>query len=88
MNQNFARMTKQNLDHLASKLEKTLEKITGLNCIKLKITVDRADRGGKEFLNVESQELVNYAYPKMFKSLKIANFGGQWTKELDDGKDV
>jgi len=77
---NFARMTKQNLDRLASNLEKILEKVTGLNFIKLEITVDRA-RGGREFLVVESQELVNYAYPKMFKSLKITNFGGGWTKE-------
>jgi hypothetical protein len=79
---NFAKMTKQNLDHLASKLEKTLEKVTGLNFIKLKITVERrkgAPGCGNEFLNVESQELVNYAYPKMFKSLKLNSFGGQWT---------
>jgi hypothetical protein len=84
MNQNFAKMSASAMVRLNVHITDTLKKVTGLNHIELEITVDRrqgAPGCGNEFLIVESQELVNYAYPKMFKSLKIANFGGQWTKE-------
>jgi hypothetical protein len=67
--------------NLVEALENHLKDITGLNHLELTLTFQR-DRRDDEVLIITSNELVNYMYPKMLKSLHLRNFGGGWTKNI------
>jgi hypothetical protein len=74
----FAKMTKAKKGELEIALADYLHRLTGLDDIKVLVDVDRIKNG--ERLSVTSNELANYQYPKMFKSLKVGDFGGGWTR--------
>lgn len=84
---NFERMTKEKKSKLEKDLADHLKKITGLNFIELKIMF-YANKRGDECLEVVSHELVDYMYPKMFKSLKLINFGGGWGTRDEQGRET
>ena len=70
--------TTKDLSKVVEALQNTLKAITGLNHVTLDIAID-TDRFGDQVISIESNELVDYQYPKMFSSLKLVNFGGGWT---------
>ena len=70
--------TEKNLSKVVEVLQDTLKAVTGLNHVTLDIAID-LDRVGGEVISIESNDLVDYQYPKMFSSLKLVNFGGGWT---------
>lgn len=72
----------EDINEFASKLSEVVCKLTGLNHVIFDVEIVREDnrrvaRG--DFLKVRSHELVNYVYPKMFKSITITEFGGNWS---------
>ena len=75
--------TEKNLSKVVEVLQDTLKAVTGLNHVTLDIAID-LDRVGDEVISIESNDLVDYQYPKMFSSLKLVNFGGGWSKDEND----
>ena len=65
---------------LENEISEKLMEITGLNHIEIKISIEDNSRFNR--LIVESNDLENYMYPKMFKKLNLCNFGGGCSNDV------
>ena len=68
----------EDIDKFSKDVADIVKKFSGLNHLELTVEIYEG-RFGAEFMKIRSNELVDYMYPKMFKSLKVTEFGGNWS---------
>lgn len=72
-------MTDVQWENLEKEISEILSMVTGLRAIKLNL--ERKYYRENEIIEIKSNELQDYMYPKMFYKLYFSNFGGGWSEK-------
>lgn len=70
------KLNKKQLERATVELTAALKQITKIDHLEIKI--ESVERKGEQRLAMTSNDLAQVQYPRMFKTLKIENFGGHW----------